>query len=707
MKKYLLKTISTALVAIMVISLLCSCAKRKPNKNNSSASSKVTSSEAVSDNSQSDDSSDSSDIADVDDSGIDVDPILPSDNDEPQYPDAPINPEEPDFPDEPSEPIDDNDVEDIDFDEAELRKNPIEKYGKALSANSVRTVNVDNTKVAFGDFLGYGTNSIWCGLNGDTAANYNEVLYEVDMDRQAAFAPTVARLVFQPNWIITNKETNPSRNDYKNNIDYKNYMNGVYDFNNSTVQSIIKYAKRYEKMGTEVELNFGWKVPVRIQTWFGVPSQTPYGAAPYDINAFVNATKALLNYMIKDCGIKNIKYLSFYNEPNNGGDFVTVGSSEAYWVRLSQRAREMLKSSGYDKTIELWGAEQARFDTKNSTYTVNFCKLGGSKYVDYLSVHRYNNSLLYESNYASLFDDMVYYRNLLGKRFIITETAAALIKDDAMDVKIGDDATSGKYNIRNWDDTLGAQVIAAANSGVRGVLSWGLQDGWWSDPLNDWQGGYYMLHSTKAGLGKFRVNFYEMSLLTTYIPAHSDVMQVSVAGEDVRAAVFKTKDGDYTVLLETKEGASAERDINIRFKENINKTFYRYHSDRTETVEDNCNIPVKDSSFAVQGVLRDKVASGYCMYIYTTIKPKKQITLNSVWNECNAGESVSLAAAAIDCDAGDNIKWQISAAIGKKGTVSNGTYTADAAAKSGDMIAVRAYLESDPDVMATAVIKIK
>ena len=89
--------------------------------------------------------------------------------------------------------------------------------------------------------------------------------------------------------------------------------------------------------------------------------------------------------------------------------------------------------------------------------------------------------------------------------------------------------------------------------------------------------------------------------------------------------------------------------------------------------------------------------------------PIKQVELDHVTAEISAGKTAQFTAKLVDCPKNEEIVWSISANVGgHKGTVSqSGLYTAASDAVSGDMVAVRASLKSDPSVYTVAIIKIK
>ena len=73
-----------------------------------------------------------------------------------------------------------------------------------------------------------------------------------------------------------------------------------------------------------------------------------------------------------------------------------------------------------------------------------------------------------------------------------------------------------------------------------------------------------------------------------------------------------------------------------------------------------------------------------------------------------ATQPVTVKGNKIDCETKDKIVYTVSKFTGEEaGTVdANGIYTPASSAKSGDMVAVRASLESDPTIFGVSVIYI-
>ena len=600
--------------------------------------------------------------------------------------------------------------EDVDFDLTEYT-NPIQLYGTAVSGNN-RTISINLDKVIHKDFLGFGDHVFVQGLNKNLmdSIGYNESFFEFDMTRANTVRSNTARMWFQVEWIVTDTEPNPLRSDYKNNKDYQNYINGIYDFDSDAMQSVYKFMERYEEIGTDIMFNFAWKQDVRIQTWFAVPSKLPTSAAPYDAKAFAKAAVATLQNF-KARGYDNVPYLTYYNEPANGADFLTVGDSASYWAVIAHYTDKALKDAGIRDEITFFGCENNDHWRNNHKYTDKFVEAEQVyNAVDYYSVHHYYKTPHGDNGYQVVYEDFLYFNNEYKKRMMITEMSASL-----------EECTNEKdayFYHHDWNDTYSSYIIAAANVGVKGVLDWGFGSGYTGNKNSGWQ-GQHLYTATYRGtkkdtLGKEFTDLVskpfkeinEVSLLCNYIDPNSDVLMVDWTGDDIRASVFRNKDGEYTILVDTK-GGKQPLDVTFALSRAINKTFYRFQYDRDIETTTNMTVPACQKQISATRSFRDTLDAKEAMYIYTTKKPRKQVKINEVFVQLRAGETFDFDASFIDCPAGSSIDWSVSSATNKKGAVdNNGVYTAPSDALRGDFVTVRATLDSDKNAYATALIEI-
>ncbi len=584
--------------------------------------------------------------------------------------------------------------------------NPIQCYGAAVKGTT-RTINVDVNDVVWENFYGFGTNFMANSLAEQEKIGYNEAFFEFDMNHEKMLNSQVWRLVFQLDYMVTSEEPNYYRRDIENNKDYQNYMNGIYDFDNKNMKSIYAYLDKSLEMDSKILLDFGWKTNDRITNWYALPVFLPTASAPYDLDAYARACVALYKNFVS-LGYDNVDYITFFNEPQNSEDFLTVGDSVSWYSKMVIIMDKEFKKAGLRDEIELWGPEQGQTTLTYHNYVRDFANTKGvADVVDCWSIHRYyKGKSFFENNYYEYFNDMVLFVNEFGKRICCTEM----------------EAFSGPYEIAyvsedvyyDWNDTYSSYIIASLNSGVKSVCAWGFGEYYWSFPLNGWMGyGTMYKHTDKNidSIAPVGQAFEEIGLLNTYITPNCDVLMNDWTGDDIRVAAVRLADGNYTVIVETM-GGDSRYDVRINFSESIGKTFYRFDTDRLEEKVVDYTIPSVSKTFKnIDNTISDALpGKDAAVYFYTTKEPLKQISINNYKNYVKSNETLKLGARLIDCE-NEEIVWSISASSGEKGTItSTGELTAEYVpsneAVSGDVISVRAALKSNPNIYMTALVQI-
>lgn len=611
----------------------------------------------------------------------------------------------------------------------------IQKDGEAVEGKE-REFNIDTTNVAYADFRGLGSNVFPSNLTEEayldahsSGWDYDNVNFEVDADRWNTIKPHWNRMWFDIHWFATNEESNPKREDIENNVDYQNYLNGVYDYESDYMLSMYKYLQVWQDAGTHTALNYSWKVGERIQEWFNFPNlANPNISAPYDLDAYAESCVDLLQYLRDDRGFTLVDCVTFYNEPHYDGDFAAFVDEKAYWVAMVKRVNEELVERGIKDDIEVWANEHGSIQNNPHDYA-EYVRDHGSEYVDMWAFHVYysGNTSQKENNYSYWYHFWSYMRETFGKRIYVTETYASSHSYG--------DAFEEQHAWRSWNDSWCSQTICTANVGLYGVLSWGMTGGYVPEPVGFTPGDGFTaaweIPDKDVTLDSIQHTFFEQTLITNYIPAHSDVLMVDWTGDDIRGSAFALPDGGYTILIDAKGNTDITRDSEYAVEETSERnitfnlkgldedvTFYRYGYDPDEQVL-NPHGTVNSPDYTVNtknGVFKDTVDKDYGMYLYTTLKPIKQIEIDgdSILHKVakNAG-TYDFDAKCIDCE--DDIVWSISAATdGERndnwdncGSIDqNGTYTIDENAEVFDKIAIRASLKSDPSIYDTVVIRI-
>lgn len=521
--------------------------------------------------------------------------------------------------------------------------------------NGSHAVTINAAEVVQEDFLGVGVNLIPVSfMEGTAQYGYNEAHWEMDRKRINIMQPKIARVWFQTDWMEQQK--------------------GVYNWNSEKMQIFYKYLDALQKAGTEVELNFGWKVGTEIQSWFSFPDVDKRISAPADLDAFANAASAALDHLIHGKGYSNIKYLTFYNEPNGNWDFESPGDQREYYAEMVRKVSGQLTEDNLRQLVDIWGPEES-----GSPAWTQYMQQHADDYFDAYTFHVYGQS--YEGLTGSIADRV----NVAGgKPVIMTEFGFAEDKS-------------------NWEAGLAGSVIKAANKGIKGALIWQLNGVWLPNPYvgSDTNGNYTLWDSLVLGTEPYR-RYYEASLLTRYIPANSKVIASNTDSGELRSAVFKTDDGNYTIVLETKAGT--EKEITFNFSENLTgKTFHKHVYRADVELEGNAIIPPASGSFSPGVSFTDSdINAEHNVIVYTTLPSQTQVEINPLEPTVTAGQSQQLNATVIDNTGG--VTWSV---IGSNnGSVSSqGVYTAPLLAEE-KLVAVKAASIHDPDSYGIALIRV-
>ncbi len=489
-----------------------------------------------------------------------------------------------------------------------------------------RTVTVDLDHVVQEDYLGVGVNVIpWSLLEGTTTRGYDDADWEVDVERIATIQPKVARVWFQIDWMELEK--------------------GEYDFESPEMQAFYRYLDAFEQAGTEVLLNFGWKVGERVHDWFLYPGvQKPYESAPGDLEAYGRSASALLQNLF-DRGYDNVDYLTFYNEPNGSWDFEGPADQKAYYAQMARDVHEQLIADDLRDDIEIWGPEEV----SAPDWTEYMAENAGDVFDSY-SFH------LYGEAYSSL------------KGFI--ETRQATIGDKPLNLtEMG--WTNPGTSV--WETGYANYLIESANEGVHSNLIWQLNGVMTNDPAGDTNGSFNLWDSLILGIEPTAA-FYEAGPLIRYIPEHSEVLATEVSHDDIRATAYRAADGELTVLVESQGAVEAE--VTVQFEGGkVNDRFTRIaFTDADAQPEQNALLPASSGELKPKhNSFSDTLPAAHGYAIYTTAGAATQVAVDPVQSSIRGGEQLQLGADVIDGKGG--VTWSV---VGEgNGTISKkGLFTA-------------------------------
>jgi hypothetical protein len=268
----------------------------------------------------------------------------------------------------------------------------------------------------------------------------------------------------------------------------------------------------------------------------------------------------------------------------------------------------------------------------------------------------------------------------------------------------------------NFDYNHVENHLAMANSGALGGCLWILSGAHLPNPMlwihnggnpgdgdvgeSNWQ--FLPRDRNLDGVGE---SFYELSLLNTYVPAHSKVFANNFGADykDIRVGSFK-KDNDYAVVVESKQSAD-EKKIKIKFDCEIGKRMYKYTYSRPNKKDANMIIPRCNAEIFVDDYIEDTLGYEYSVTVYSTIPPKPQVAIDNPCMYIEAGSSVKLSATAIDSTESE-ITWSLGDCTVTGAKISeNGVFTMPPHANHGDVCSVKATLKNG--AYGVAIIKIK
>ena len=543
--------------------------------------------------------------------------------------------------------------------------------------NNKRYMKVDFEDVICDDYLGIGACVIPSAMMPESrGAGYNEVYWEMEKCRIDKVRPHIVRSWFQLDWILDN---------------YDDYKNGNYHFDSERMKAMYYHFDAYKASGVDIAFNFGWKIPEEYAEWFGFPNiRNPRAAAPRELDLFAKCCAATLKYLIEVKGYDNIKYLTLYNEPNGAGDF-SVGdgySDVEYWSMMLNECHKAVKEAEID--IKIWGMEVGCNSYETLVNAINW--------IEYMKEHSPNK-----------LDAFNLHRYCVDEETALMEFPALLKAAEDKPMVISEFGQNWDYNNdQTWEMNNTQLFCNLTQCGFSGALVWCLSGIILPIPCD-----FAMANTTDmlgllcmpGGIASVREPFYELAMLSRYVPNHWKSVKSSVVdnmGEN-RIAAF-TNGEDYTVVVEVKDFAF-KRDIEVKFGKKLGKKFYKHLYKIPYCRDGNAIIPPVCGEIYAEDTLKDTVNSGYQAIVYTTLPPVTQIRVGTPELCLVPGQNFVLSGEVVDGDG--KILWEKTKEIGRSITVGlDGKVRVSKDAQSGDMCAIKAYSEDNPDIYTVVIVKI-
>ncbi len=514
--------------------------------------------------------------------------------------------------------------------------------------DTVRHLTVTD-EVIVDKYYGTGVNSLPMALMKENREiGYTEVHWEEEKRRNKLFRPAIARMWFQPDWFITDEES---------------YYKRQYNYETEKMKSFLAHLDSFKESGTDVELNFGWKVDAHCQSWYSIPGvRLPGWSAPKDLVEFGHSCAKFLDDLINGMGYTNVKYLTFYNEVDHftdGGDFQTTpprtdkGSINRdmlqinYWCDMVKKVREGLEARGIGDIVEIWGPEAAGFYPMQEwadEFKKNFDGLH-----DVYSFHKYELNCV---DMERICDSLV--KTNGDTPVVMTEFSV----DPAA---------------KNWERSVIANIMIGTNHKVSAFLLWMISTIRKTTPEVFFVAGPGGDAWDVISRDPERVNhfFYDMCLFNRYVPTLSKVLKTEVKAltgkkvipgwdgdlvefidTDLRIASFVTPDDDLVIAVEAKE-LQCERTIDIKLPDGKKRTFHKFSVGKNYDLSVPPMIPSCERIIEAESNLVDDIGGDYHLIIYTTAKPYEQIICDKGYVELKRGETFDITYKLYDTDASD------------------------------------------------------
>lgn len=535
--------------------------------------------------------------------------------------------------------------------------------------------SVDINSVICNNFYGIGANVLPMSFMPENLqSGYNEVYWALERERIIKAKPNVVRMWFQPDWLATN---------------YDDYKNGKYDFECQKMQSVYKWLDVLKEATTEIEFNFGWKVSSYAQEWFSFPGvENKRNSAPRELDLFAKCCGVTLNELINNRGYDNIKYLTFYNEPDyagnslNFGDFCVDGDRKDYWKEMLLSCRAEIDKYGLEY-IKMWGCECSGAVADQRDWANYFSDV---KELDCFTTHKYQHVSGIDVAYDKYIEDTAKI-----KPIIVTECGQCYSDDEYL-----------------WTRSHMQLFCDMVNLGASGLFIWCLNSIFITDPCSFiMRNGIDMwdMPQEEGGIDNVREVFYEWAMLSHYVPNHCKSIKTRVlsGSNDARIAAFKSGE-DYTVLVELN-GNGNDKDIEIKFHKALNKKFYKHIYRRPTKRDGNATMPPSVKEIEIGNKIAETVNGEYQAIVYTTIPPVPQVELSANEIYIKKGESRLLTAEMIDGEG--EIAYELVASTSKEFKLTGSRISVGAKAKKTDMCAIKAYNTKNPKSCSVAIIKVK
>ena len=395
------------------------------------------------------------------------------------------------------------------FDDATLERTlsaPAEFAGDRI------TVRVQPEVTINARFLGFGSQGdYFLTRSMNTARGVNDDDRKLVLDRVAEMRPQIIRTFFDYKWW----EPEP----------------GQHTPDSEAMRDYIAWVRFLKGLGTSVLL-CPWGDCFASPAWMRCGNgRLP---APEEREAMICSLADLVQFLRRDQGLDNVRYVCLMNEPDNDPNRAVPPEEH---IRLCRLLDAMLRERGVRGEVSLLGSDDCQGSMLHANRWFRETLAGEHGFCDGFSSHTYQHQ------YTPALVPWVKERLDLLKA-ASSPPKPLLITEFGYGGSTFDNPVNGQYEYGLF---LGDFAITALNAGASAALQWCLMDTYYDDT----NAQHWGLWQYKDKGWQPRPGFYAWSLVTRYTRADSRVVKVTLAPEagQVRAAALVAPDGRLTVML--------------------------------------------------------------------------------------------------------------------------------------------------------------
>lgn len=473
-----------------------------------------------------------------------------------------------------------------------------------------------------------------------TGRVYTDEMMDIEMDRLQRMGVKTCRTAMKSQWIWSEK-------------------NGNWDFNSARANYFYDYCKALQDRDMNVMMQVGWDIEfvcrnvegstqAEADYLFGEGNSINGEEVGFDFSGMdekhIRMSKAALRFgylysellfSLKQKGIHNIDYLSYFTEPSNrntdGSYHVTSwGPSAEDYIFICRIIKDYLDKTGASAWSKGMGPNAGGHNPEILHYTL----MTDPDLFDIYSSHIYPTCNSYQDNtyYDTTYPLTEAYINYLKQYNRYGK------KEFWYDEFFANDTwqTQNRTN-RNTSAWPGLQTvvsaIASGTLGVNNIITWQAIDQLWTDTAHQGtefvdgihmvgmvpslfvsdipRGAYYMCGLFSYYNGFENGKFYETSYTDYYVESGLHISAVEL------------EDGNWTITVVNVN--PTETTFTLNFDKALNKTLYRHKEESATLVPDSyAYIADVDKVYAdVEKVLCDTIPGG-SMAVYTSVAKTPQ-----------------------------------------------------------------------------------